>query len=50
MHDPSRKNWRYMCSTERPALQQLQLIAPSIRAIVPIGQMVPNPGRWSPGL
>jgi predicted RNase H-like HicB family nuclease len=30
-------------------LYNKQLIAPSIRAIAPIGQMVPNPGRWSPG-
>ena len=47
-YDHSRKNRGFICSTERPALQQFQLIAPSIRAIAPIGQMVPNPGRWSP--
>jgi predicted RNase H-like HicB family nuclease len=49
MDDPSRKNRGFICSTERPALRQLQLIAPSIRAIAAIGQKVPSPGRWSPG-
>ena len=46
---PSRKCWGFICSADRLALQQLQLIAPSVRAIAPVGPMVPNPGRWSPG-
>jgi hypothetical protein len=46
---PAEKTGVSFAPVERPALRQLQLIAPSIRAIAAIGQKVPSPGRWSPG-